>query len=1210
MANSEKTLNSEEVDFLLSGAGTSDAPQGDTETAADEQAVTMRGDLEQINLSDIFQTLAMTKMEGVLRVRNPLEQRQVYCLDGYVRILVPPRIATRRLGQRLVQAGLLQPEQLRGALVRQRKEQKPLGELLVADGLLQQDQIDEIAGMQVSGDLFSLFTWRHGTFEFWKGEITDPDLRAQFEVCPEFEVSSLLLEVARRSDEWESIFSAISSLDEVPMQLLEVPEGTDLDDAGQALIHGADGRSTYRQIAEQTTLGLFEVSRVARDLVRQGILGNIGEAEMVAVAEAEAEAGHQKNALMMLQTLRDRPGDRDLDIVRGMVTVLDKAGERRLAGNLLLELAQLQSDPDLALSLAREARDLSPNDAGTISFLRTTLIAHSPPDSAELEQCTVDLLDALIDGDRLETAVEILADARATGTMRPQILLREARALQKQRNPQGAANAMFELAEIYRAEGDRQRTMEAYQAILRIDRSRKDVQKLLRQIRQTRAGRIIRAVAVTLCVSLLGAMGVVFWQQRTFDAAVQSASREIGELLHVGNRVGAREALDHWAVVLGDGEPVEDLRSQVDFAEAAERTRLNKLARRQMNERLTLAAETLGSGDLRAALAVYEDLYRTSAFRNEIHDVVGTRLEAVLVEVEQAAKTMASRLPVDPIRVVDRKGLVSNLADLQTICRPPLLRTVEELERLLASSGMPEFVPEATRAHIAEVVPMHHDIFARAAALTRAYTDALQRNQTERRLDPLFKQAVQLEDKYDFAAALEIYRELESEPSGEASLRAHFRDQIARNATICRLLEALSKATERGDFPAAQQQFRALTLGFPEIPFATIARLPLRIESLPTGANVECNGMVIGQSPCTLAYLPADENAITVTMPGFQAERTVIRGDQIGLFHTSLQLLPTFERKHENLVEQPPLAEDPEQTIFVDRGGCVVAVDRGDGHTLWTFRSGDLSGLLSRPFAHADEVVVGSLDGELRALDRATGAPRWSLPDLPTEAGMVRTGDYLLLATTNHKLVAVDLSKHAVAASVVLPAAGRGAVQVHGSTVMCATEDGRMLAYSLPQLEPLWQRKLDGWGDLTSVCGEEALFVADERGHLGALDFASGEVRWQRARDTETFGAPIVNGSSILVASPQQILRCATADGAEQPGIPMSEEPWSEPPTRIGSRLLAPARDGSIHVIDLATSNPLYRIEGGKRGARALPIGDTVVVAMPDRRLLFFPPLR
>ena len=44
----------------------------------------MRGDLEQMTLTDIFQTLAMSKMEGVLLVCNPLEQRALYFRDGQV----------------------------------------------------------------------------------------------------------------------------------------------------------------------------------------------------------------------------------------------------------------------------------------------------------------------------------------------------------------------------------------------------------------------------------------------------------------------------------------------------------------------------------------------------------------------------------------------------------------------------------------------------------------------------------------------------------------------------------------------------------------------------------------------------------------------------------------------------------------------------------------------------------------------------------------------------------------------------------------------------------------------------------------------------------------------------------------------------------------------------------------------------------------------
>ncbi len=1210
MTESSNTLNSAEVDFLLEGAGADDSPQGGNEPAGEEQSVTMRGDLEQINLSDIFQTLSMTKMEGVLRVRNPLEQRQVYFNNGYVRIMVPPRIATRRLGQRLVQAGLIQADQLRAALVRQRKERLPIGELLVTAGLLTAEQVDEIAGMQVGEDLFALFTWRHGTFEFWKGEIGDPELQQQFDTCPEFEVSSLLLEVARRSDEWESILGEISSLDEVPHRAAEVPETRKVDDAARALVCGADGRATYRDLAEQTTLGLFEVARVARDLVREGILANIDDSSLVAVADAEATAGHHKHALMLLQTLRDRQGERELDIIRAMVSVLVKSGERRLAGTLLLEVAQLQSSPEQALALARQARDLAPNDAGTASFLRTTLIAHSAPDSAELEQCTIELLDALIEADRIDTAMEIIEDARATGTLQPQILVREARARQRQRDPQGAAKVLFELAEIYRTQNDRQRTIETYEAILRIDRSRKDVQKLLTQIRQTRAGRIIRLVAAGICITLLGAMGLVFWQQNRFEHGVQQGGLEVGGLLRTGDRIGAREALERWAEVLGESEAVEDLRRQIDFADAAEHTRLTKIARKRTNERLTLAAEALGTGDLRGALAIYGDLQRQPGLGNEVTEVVATRFDAVLTELEQSAKTMSNRLPPAPTSVFDRKDLTANLADLQSMCRPPLLRIINDLEQLQAASALPAYLPARTHERIAAVLGQTRTVFAQAGLLMNAYTEALQRNSTERRLDPMFKQAVKLEEAFDFAGALELYRQLEREPAGAPELRGHFRDQVARNATICRLMAALTKATEAGDFAAAQQQFRALKLGFPEVPFERLARLPLRVDSLPPGATVVCNGSPVGTTPCLLAFLPTDQNQFEISLPGFRPEHAAVTGDQVGAVHTSLQLEPTFIRRHDSQIEAPSVSSNRGQLLLVDRGGNVMAIDRAAGQTIWTYASGDLSGLLTPPVLYGDQVIVGSIDGDLRSLAAADGSLVWTLPGLPTEIAPVRVDHYLVMATTNSKLVVVDLEQRQLIAQCAFAATPRGRLQVQGSTIVVCGEDGRLAAHALPNLTPLWQRQLAGYGDPAATVSGGTMLVGDDHGHLTALDLVTGETRWQRNCDSETFGNPIVDGDSIFFVSPQRILRFALADGREGPAIAMGTEPWSGPPARVGKRLLVPAQDGTIHVIDLATATAIYSLEGHKRRVHILSMGTQAAVALPDRRFLFFAQLR
>ncbi|MBL8752062.1 MAG: DUF4388 domain-containing protein, partial [Planctomycetes bacterium] len=571
MSNGE-ILSEAEVEFLLNAVA-DDEPAPAPQPSADAgENVTMRGDLEQINLADIFQTLGMSKMEGVLRLRNPLAERDVLVRDGHVRILVPNRMATRRLGQRLLQAGLVNGEQLRAALQQQRVDKSPLGEVLVAQGSLTREALDDILAGQIAEDLFSLFTWRHGSFEFWKGPPSSPAQEQAFAGCPEFEINSLLLEVARRSDEWQSILDAIGSLDDVPQALADASRPFEPNELHQQVQSGIDGRTSYRELAERTTHGLFEAARAARDLVRAGRAAALEEGAMVALAGQVADQGDKRRALVLLQTLRDRSGDRALGILSGMASVLEKVGERRLAGTMLLEAAQRQIDPTTALDLARKARALSPNDAGLLSFLRTVLVAHDRPDSKELEKVTLDLLDAMLAADLLPQAIEIVEDARRTGSLGPAHLAREARARQKSHDIPGAVKVLEELAQLHDSRGEKKAATDAWEAVFKLDRTRTDVRKLVAHRRRTRLGKWIRLSAAAAAVAMLGTTGLVLWQQQAFDSAVTAADAAIQKQLEGGDRRAALAIVDGLAQQLGECEAVADLRGRVEFAEAAERT--------------------------------------------------------------------------------------------------------------------------------------------------------------------------------------------------------------------------------------------------------------------------------------------------------------------------------------------------------------------------------------------------------------------------------------------------------------------------------------------------------------------------------------------------------------------------------------------------------------------------------------------------------------
>src|SRR5207247_8759114 len=132
-----------------------------------------------------------------------------------------------------------------------------------------------------------------GEFQSFPGPCSDQTTSDRLEACPAFEVNSLLLEIARRADEWESILAAIGSLDEVPVPVAEVEVAVgSLDEAHRAVLLAADGTSSYRELGDQTMMSLFECARAARDLVQPGYLTRAKDELLMAAAREHLHVGN------------------------------------------------------------------------------------------------------------------------------------------------------------------------------------------------------------------------------------------------------------------------------------------------------------------------------------------------------------------------------------------------------------------------------------------------------------------------------------------------------------------------------------------------------------------------------------------------------------------------------------------------------------------------------------------------------------------------------------------------------------------------------------------------------------------------------------------------------------------------------------------------------------------------------------------------------
>lgn len=1195
MTDNRELLNDDEVDFLLQGTET-DTQDSSHGVADADQTVTMHGDLERIQLADIFQTLSMSKMQGVLRVRNPLEERQLYCEDGHVQVLAPTRATVRRLGQRLVRAGIVDQEQLRRALVQQRKERVPLGALLVRDGLVEQRALEEILELQAAEDLFALFTWQHGTFEFFRSERPRSRSAVGLQDAPEYEIHSLLLEVARRSDEWELILERIQSLDEVPQPVDAPADVSAFDDVHHAVFEAVDGQQTYRQIADQTTFGLFECARAARDLVDRGWITNLCDEDLVELAGQLAAGGESKRAVVLLQTLNDREGALAAPIVRRLAVVLEQVGEKRLASTMLLEAGQRASTADAALDLARDAVRLSPHDAAALHFLRSVLVAHEAPNGEERAQVTLDLVDELIEADMITRALEILAEEQRDSEPAAGLLVREARAHQRAGDDAAAVATLIELAERHLAEGARDQAIEAYRAALRLDGSRRDIARTLAAMRRTRAGNIVRLAAAGLSALMVGAMGFVWLEQRHHDDATRQAMKQVQSLLSDGDKAGARAALESWKGVLGSCESIEDLASRVAFAEAAETKRVERQRRARLTQRMSDAADALARGGVLAALDIYGRVHAEPGMAAEVEEIAGQRLQAVMDELAHSSKTLLEDLPPAPGELLGRADVQRHLARCTEAVSPALLRAYDEFGQAL-DRGAADLLPAASRAALRGALAQLTSGVEQIRALTARYRHALAQSDVERRLDPMFKDAVAREAAGDFAGALALYRVLADQHTGAAELRAHFRARVTRNATITKLMDALAAASRSGDHHGAHQQLRALRKLFPAVAFDELVQLPLRVEAQPPVAEVVVDGVPVGMAPLVLQRTPAQPTEVTVRAPGFRSRNQEFGGDGPAAWTARLELLADGERRHASAVEVPPAVLQGGDVLLVDRSGCVTRLSPELEEVRWTFRSDDLSGYLSEPVLHEDHAWVASLDGALRALRVASGEVTRELADLPTEVAPVRSGNRLIVATTDGALRAVDFAS---GARQVLGAPGAPVADmlVVADQLVVLRVDGELSCWTAA-LEPSWSRSASEQTSGVLLGFGEDLVLSDDQGRLSCFAVASGERRWRRDLGEAPHGAAAARGA-VLLSFPDRIVRVRSEDGALErlrtsPG-------WVGPVTCSGNRLICGAADGALQVLDATTGASLYQLPGRAR-SKVFPISDGCVVVDPDHRV-------
>ncbi len=255
----------------------------------------IRGSLKEASFPDVLQLLALGQKSGCLSIVDGTKFGSVFFQAGKISFAA---IVNRRdrLGDSLVKRGHIAKEQLDDALRHQLQHPgRRVGELLVELGFVSRDVVEKELRVLVEEAVFSLFTWTQGIWTF------EPDVHPDGrQLTTAINPESLLMEGARRTDEWALVERRFASFDLVfEMDAARAGVSTPLSGELAEVAHLLDGRRSIRAVIERSGLGEFTVGKALYELAMQGLLIQVHNAESVRLDDADSGVFTAEKALKM-----------------------------------------------------------------------------------------------------------------------------------------------------------------------------------------------------------------------------------------------------------------------------------------------------------------------------------------------------------------------------------------------------------------------------------------------------------------------------------------------------------------------------------------------------------------------------------------------------------------------------------------------------------------------------------------------------------------------------------------------------------------------------------------------------------------------------------------------------------------------------------------------------------------------------------------------
>jgi hypothetical protein len=222
------------------------------------------GNLETMSLAELLQWLANGRQTGTLIVDNGSVEKKIFLRNGAV-LSSSSSDPRGFLGHFLVSKGVISEADLAKAMAIQAEQGMLLGEILVEGGAIDQEMLDYMLRLKAEENIYDLFAWEQGHFEFLEDELPEYEL-----VPMSANITGLVMEGMRRIDMTKEMAKVIPSSQCVPVSVGPLLDEDEMDFGWRGVLEAVDDDRSVEDICLHTHSSEFFVCDVLFAKMREG----------------------------------------------------------------------------------------------------------------------------------------------------------------------------------------------------------------------------------------------------------------------------------------------------------------------------------------------------------------------------------------------------------------------------------------------------------------------------------------------------------------------------------------------------------------------------------------------------------------------------------------------------------------------------------------------------------------------------------------------------------------------------------------------------------------------------------------------------------------------------------------------------------------------------------------------------------------------------